>query len=343
MSAVAPLFATRITELYGIRLPVVASGLMWLSNADYVGAAANAGIMGFITAASFPAADDLRAEIRRCRALAGSHPFGVNIGIGHGEKDRKRIERDIGILGEEGVRFVETFGQNPEPYLKRMRDAGLIVTHKVPAVRFARKAQAVGVDAVIVVGGESGGHPGMDIVGTMVQAAVAARDLRLPLVVSGGMGVGAHIVAALALGADGIGIGTRFLVAEEIWAHRNYKERLLQTDETQTLLILQSLKKTRRALSNEKAHLVRRLEREHGPDIDVLFPHIAGKVGRAAYESGDFESAVLSCGQAVAFADRIEPLAAIVARLEAEARLALGRLDRLRRGTAAMIPEGVTA
>jgi NAD(P)H-dependent flavin oxidoreductase YrpB (nitropropane dioxygenase family) len=337
------LFTTRITELYGVRLPVVASGLMWLSNADYVGAAARAGIMGFMTAASFPGADALRAEIRRCRALAGGYPFGVNIGIGHGEKDRQRIERDVGILGEEGVRFIETYGQNPEPYLPRMRDAGLIVTHKVPAVRFARKAQAVGVDAIIVVGGESGGHPGMDLVGSMVQAAVAARDISLPLVVSGGMGVGAHLVAALALGADGIGVGTRFLVAEEIWAHRSYKERLVQTDETQTMLILQSLKKTRRALANDKARLVRGLEREHGPDIDVLFPHISGKVGRAAYQSGDADSAVLSCGQAVTFADRIEPLAAIVARLEAEARAALGRLDHLRGGVARPSAEGVSA
>jgi NAD(P)H-dependent flavin oxidoreductase YrpB (nitropropane dioxygenase family) len=337
------LFTTRITELFGIRLPVVASGLMWLSNADYVAAAANAGIMGFITAASFPAGDDLRAEIRRCRALAGANPFGVNVAIGHGDKDRQRIERVIGMLGEEGVRFVETFGQNPEPYLKQLHAAGLIVMHKVPAVRFARKAESVGVDAVIVVGGESGGHPGQDIVGSMVQAAVAARDIRLPLVVSGGMGVGAHIVAALALGADGIGIGTRFLVAEEIWAHRSYKERLVQTDETQTMLILQSLKKTRRALANEKARVVRALEREHGPDIDILFPHISGKVGRAAYRSGDTDSAVLSCGQAVAFADRIEPLAAIVARLEVEARSAFERLETLRGGAHSPALQGAHA
>jgi nitronate monooxygenase len=157
------------------------------------------------------------------------------------------------------------------------------------------------------------------------------------------MGVGAHIVAALALGADGIGIGTRFLVAEEIWAHRSYKERLVATDETQTMLILQSLKKTRRALANEKARVVRALEREHGPNIDILFPHIAGKVGRAAYQSGDAESAVLSCGQAVAFADRIEPLAAIVARLEAEARDALARLEHLRAGAQPPAPQRKSA
>ena len=124
MSAVEKFFTTRITELYGIRLPIVASGLMWLSNADYVAAAANAGIMGFITAASFPESDALRVEIRRCRELAGNNPFGVNIAIAHGDKERARIERVVGMLGEEGIRFVETFGQNPEPYLKQMREIG---------------------------------------------------------------------------------------------------------------------------------------------------------------------------------------------------------------------------
>jgi nitronate monooxygenase len=180
-----------------------------------------------------------------------------------------------------------------------------------------------------VIGAEAGGHPGMDLVGTMVQAAVAARDIRIPLIVAGGIGTGAHLVAALALGADGVAIGTRFLVAEEIWAHRRYKEHLVEADETQTSLILRSLRKTQRTLANEKAKLVEQLEREHGGDIDVLFPHITSKHARKAYETGDYEQAVLSLGQSVAFADRIEPLGAIVARLEDEARAALERLDRL--------------
>ena len=324
-----PLFRTRITELYGIRLPVIASGLMWLANADYVGAAVNAGLMGFMTSASFPDPNDLRNEIRRCREITQGKPFGVNIGVQAADKDSERISRVLDIVIGEGVRFVETYGHNPEALLPRLHDAGIKVLHKVPAVRFARKAQSVGVDAVTVIGAEAGGHPGMDLVGTMVQAGVAARDITIPLVVAGGIGTGAHLVAALALGADGVAIGTRFLVAEEIWAHRSYKERLVASDETQTALILRSLRKTQRTFANEKAKLVEQLEREHGGDIDILLPHITSKLARKAYETGDYEQAVLSLGQSVAFADRIEPLAAIVARLEHEARAALERLDRL--------------
>jgi len=322
-------FKTRITELYGIRLPVVASGLMWLANAEYVGAAVNAGVMGFMTAATFPEADALRSEIRRCREITEGKPFGVNIGIRAGDAEHERISRIIDIVVAEGVRFVETYGQNPEAYVARLHDAGIKILHKVPAVRFAKKAQAVGVDAVTVVGAEAGGHPGMDLVGTMVQAVAAAREIRIPLIVAGGLGTGAHIVAALAMGADGVAMGTRFLVSEEVWAHREYKERLLAADETHTTVILQSLKKTQRALANEKARLVAQLEREHGGNIDVLFPHIAGKLGRKAYETGSYEEAVLSVGQAVTFADRIEPFAAIVARLEAEAHVAMRRINAL--------------
>ena len=323
------LFRTRITELYGIRLPVIASGLMWLANADYVGAAVNAGLMGFMTSASFPEPETLRREIRRCRDITQGKPFGVNIGVRAGDKDQERVTRVLDIVIEEGVRFVETYGHNPEAHIPRLHGAGIKVLHKVPSVRHARKAQSVGVDAVTVIGAEAGGHPGMDLVGTMVQAGVAARDIRIPLIIAGGIGTGAHLVAALALGADGVAIGTRFLVAEEIWAHRGYKERLVAADETNTALILQSIKKTQRALANEKAKTVGQLEREHGGNIDVLLPHISGKLGRKAYESGDYDQAILSLGQSVAFADRIEPIAAIVARLENEARSALKRLDTL--------------
>jgi nitronate monooxygenase len=323
------LFRTRITELFGIRVPVVASGLMWLANADYVGAAVNAGLMGFMTAASLPDPEALRTEIRRCREITQGKPFGVNVGVRQGEKEHDRITRVLDVVIEEKVRFVETYGHNPEAYIPRLHGAGIKVLHKVPSVRFARKAQSVGVDAVTVIGAEAGGHPGTDPVGTMMQAALAARDIRIPLLVAGGIGTGAQLVAALAMGADGVAIGTRFLVAEEIWAHRAYKERLVAADETHTALILQSLKKTQRALANEKAKIVKQLEREHGGNIDVLMPHITGKLGRKAYETGEFEGAVLSLGQSVAFADRIEPLAAIVARLEEEALAALQRLERL--------------
>lgn len=322
-------FHTRVTELFGIRLPVVASGLQWLSTADYVVAAAHAGIIGFITAASFPELDDLRAEIRRCRELTDGKPFGVNISMLPKLAKGDRVDAVVDLVCEEGVRFVETAGRNPEPYLRRLHAAAIKVLHKVPTVRHARSAQAAGVDAIAVVGAECGGHPGTELIGTMVQAALAARDITIPLIAAGGIATGAQLVAALALGADGVAIGTRFLVAEEIWAHPDYKARLVAAQETDTTLVMASLRNSVRALRNETTETVQQIERELGGNLDALMPHIAGRVGRRAYESGDARFGVLSVGQSVAFADRIEPLATIVKRLEAEACTAMTRIASL--------------
>ncbi len=329
-----PTFRTRITELFGTRLPIVASGLQWLSTADYVAAAAHAGMIGFITAASFAELDELRAEIRRCHELADGRPFGVNISMLPKLAKGERVDAVLDLVCAEGVRFVETAGRSPEPYLPRLHAAGIKVLHKVPTVRHARSAQTAGVDAITVVGAECGGHPGTELVGTMVQAALAARDIRVPLVAAGGIATGAQLVAALALGADAVAIGTRFLVAEEIWAHADYKARLVAARETDTTLVLRSLKNTLRALRNETTATVQQIERELGGDLDALMPHIAGRVGRRAYETGDADRGVLSVGQAVAFADRIEPLAAIVRRIEDESRAALARLGGLRSSSA---------
>ena len=199
------LFKTRITELYGIKLPVIASGLQWLADPEYVGAAVNAGLMGFMTAASFKDVAALRAGIRRCREITGGKPFGVNIMIRVSRDGTDRVTPLIDAVIDEGVRFVETAGNNPEAYLKRFKDAGIKVLHKVPGVRYAKKAESLGVDAVTVVGAEAGGHPGVEPVGTMVAAAAAARAIKIPLIVAGGLGTGEQLVAALALGADGIG------------------------------------------------------------------------------------------------------------------------------------------
>jgi NAD(P)H-dependent flavin oxidoreductase YrpB (nitropropane dioxygenase family) len=324
-----PLFRTRITELFGIRLPLIAGGLHWLANADYVAAAVNAGIMGFITAASFPDNDTLRAEIRRCRTLAGGKPFGVNISMLPKLAPHERVEEIIDVVLEEGIPFVETSGRSPEAYLPRLRAGGVKVMHKVPAVKYALKAQELGVDAVALVGAECGGHPGLDVIGTFVQTAMAARSLRIPYVVGGGVGTGAHIVAALALGADGVLVGTRFLTCEEIRAHPDYKRRLIEADETHTALILHSLRNTMRVLRNDTATEVMEIERRGEGTLERLLPLVSGKVGRAAYETGDTSRGALSVGQAVVFADRVEPLGAIVARFEQEARDSYSRLRAL--------------
>ena len=325
---------TAATTLFGTRLPIVAGGLMWLSNADYVAAAARSGMMGFITAASFPESAALRAEIRRCRELCGSAPFGVNVSmlpkLVPGERTREVFE----TIAEEGVRFVETSGRNPEEFLPLLKSAGIKVLHKVPALRHAVKAAAIGVDAVAIVGAECGGHPGLDMVGTIVNAAWADSRLDIPYLIGGGIGHGSQIAAALAMGAAGVVMGTRFLVADEVWAHADYKRRLVQAQPTDTELCMQSVGNTVRSLRNETTGAVRALEtKQPGLTIQDLMPLVSGRIGREAYLSGDWSKGLLSAGHALAFVDRLEPLAAIVARLEQQMHEALRRLAPLSTAT----------
>lgn len=328
-------FKTRITELYGIRLPIVASGLMWLADPVYVAAVARAGLIGFMTAASFPDVQALREGIRRCRKLSEGKPFGVNIMIRVSRDGTDRVNPLIDAVIDEGVKFVETAGNNPEAYIRRLKDAGITVLHKVPGVlRYVKKAESLGADAVTVIGFEAGGHPGTDPVGTMVAGVAAARTVKIPVIAAGGIGTGEQLVAALALGAEGVAMGTRFLVSEEIWAHRAYKERLVAAGETDTTMLLQSMRNHQRALKTTHVAMIQQIEKTEPVDTAAILPHIMGTVGRKAYETGEYEKAMLSCGQGVVFADRIEPLAAIVDRIEAEARSAMGRLQGIYQGPA---------
>ena len=270
--------------------------------------------------------DKLRDEIRRCRDLCDGKPFGVNVSMLPKLVEGENTQRVFDIIAEENVPFVETSGRNPEAFIQDLHDAGIKVIHKAPNLRFALKAQSIGVDAVTVVGAECGGHPGLDMIGTMVQASMAGRGLEIPVVIGGGIGNGEQLVAALAMGADGVAIGTRFLVAEEIWAHRAYKEHLIEAKETDTTLVLQSLRNTLRALTNDTIAEVQKIEAESPGDLEALMPHISGKVGKEAYETGDWTKGALSVGQSVTFADKIEPLADIVRNIETEATSALERL-----------------
>jgi len=321
------LFSTSATELFGIRLPIVAGGLMWLADASYVAAAAHAGIIGFITAASFPDPQALRDEIRRCRDLCAGRPFGVNVSmlpkLVPGDRTREVFETVI----DEGVRFVETSGRNPEEFMPLLKGAGVKVLHKVPAVRYAVKAAEVGVDAVAIVGGECGGHPGLDMVGTYVNAAWAESCLDVPYLIGGGIGRGSQVIAALAMGAAGVVVGTRFVVADETWAHRDYKQRLVEALPTDTELTMHTVRNTVRTLRNETTAAVKAIEAQNlNVTIQDLMPLVAGHIGRDAYVTGDWSKGLLAAGHSLAFVDRIESLAMIVARFEQDMRLAMARL-----------------
>ena len=332
---VLPGIDTALTQMFGIRLPVVAGGLMWLANADYVAAAAQAGIIGFITAAGFPEPETLRAEIRRCRAMLGDLPFGVNISMLPKLVEGERTEEVFRLVADEGVRFIETSGRNPEPWLPITRANGIKVLHKVASLRHAVRAQEAGVDAVTIVGAECGGHPGMEMVGSMVNAGLAASRLRVPWLIGGGIGTGAQIAAVLSMGGAGVVIGTRFLAADEIPAQNLYKQALIGADETSTALVMQSIGNTVRALANDTTRELQQLEAAH-PDgaLDLLMPLIRGTVGRQAYQSGDVTRGLLSAGQSLGMVSRAEPLAGIVAELHRDLVAALDRAAALRPGKA---------
>lgn len=322
-----PVFETALTRTFGCRLPIVAGGLMWLSDASYVAAGAKAGVMSFITAASFPDPGDLRREIATCRAACGSLPFGVNVSMLPKLVEGEHIADTFRLIADEGIKFVETSGRNPEAFLPILKDAGITVLHKVPSVRYAIKAQSVGVDMVSIVGAECGGHPGLDLVGSMVNQALAEQKLKIPFLIGGGIGAGSQIIGALAAGAAGVVIGTRFLVAQEINAHDDYKNALVDATERDTALTLHSVRNTVRTLRNETTDIVRDLE-TNDPSIGIkaLMPYVSGAIGRKAYETGDVSRGLLSAGQSLGLTDRIAPLADIVAQLENEAAVAMARL-----------------
>ena len=319
---------TEVTRRLGTRLPIVAGGLQWLADAPYVSAAAQTGIIGFVTAASYPERADLRAEIRKTRRLCGDLPFGVNVSMLPKLVPGDQTEDIFRTIADEGVSVIETSGRNPEPYMPLLKELGFTVLHKVPAVRYALKAQAVGVDMVSIVGAECGGHPGMDMIGSFVNAAMAGRDMRIPFLIGGGVGHGSQLVAALAMGAAGVVMGTRLLVSEELTAHPDYKQALVNATERDTALTMGSVRNTIRTLANETTAEVARMEAEN-PDVTIqdLLPLVSGKIGKAAYETGDVSRGMLSAGHALGLTDKVEPMADIIARIEAQAAEAWGRLQ----------------
>jgi nitronate monooxygenase len=324
------LFRTRITDLFAIRHPILCGGLIWLADANYVAAAVNAGCMGFITALSFPDnAEDFRREIRKCRALTRDKPFGVSLAFSARPNVDKRLRPYLDIIAQERIAFVETSGGNPAQFIGVLKEAGAIVIHKVPAVRYALSAEKMGVDAITVVGGEAGGHPGIFMVGNMVQSALAADAIKLPLVIGGGMGTGRHLVTALAMGADAMLLGSRMLAASEIWAHPRYKERIVAANELDNRVVMKIFRRHHRVLDNDTARAVDELELRGVSDFDTYRGIVSGRITRRAYETGEWSRGMLDLGPAGVFAREVKPVEEIIDQLIDEAAAAKERLAAL--------------
>jgi NAD(P)H-dependent flavin oxidoreductase YrpB (nitropropane dioxygenase family) len=307
---------TRVTELLGIKYPIIQGGMQWLSDAPFAAAVSNGGGLGIITAMSFDDEEALRAEIRKCRELT-EKPFGVNVSMLPVVMEQDRAQAFFDVVVEEKVAMVETAGRNPAPYLPRLKEAGIKVMHKVPAVRFAKKAEEVGVDLVAIVGFECAGHPGMDDVTTLILLQKAARELAVPVIAGGGFCDGRGLVAALALGAEAILMGTRFLMTRECWAHPRIKEALLGADERSTVTIERSIRNTARVLDNRASRKALELEGK-GATLDELMTVISGRLGRKAYLDGDPDVGVIPCGQVIGLLNEIKSVKEVIEEIVRE-------------------------
>ncbi|WP_301541072.1 NAD(P)H-dependent flavin oxidoreductase [Paraburkholderia xenovorans] len=313
-------FRTRITDCFGIRHPILLGGMHHLGESGIVAAVVNAGAMGFITARSFSSTDALRGDLRRCRALTGGRPFGVNLTLSRRAEQNREVADWIRIALEEGVRHFESAGASPEQLVEPIQRGGGLLIHKCPSVRHAVSAQRLGVDALALVGLEEGGHPGANQLSAFVNGAYALEEIHIPLVIGGGIGNGRQIAAALALGADGVVMGSRFMVATEIAAHDALKQRIVAAGAHCSTAILASLGDTWRVMDNEAAREVQRLEaagaRRHSEFGDLI---LSSRTRQRVYRDGEVEAGIVSLGPAGGFADAIVPAAQIVGQLIGEA------------------------
>jgi NAD(P)H-dependent flavin oxidoreductase YrpB (nitropropane dioxygenase family) len=318
---------TAFTETFGVRHPIVQGGMQWVGRAELVAAVANAGALGMLTALTQPTPDDLAREISRTRELT-DQPFGVNLTI-LPTITPPPYDEYRNVIIDCGVKVVETAGSSPAPHLPHFHAAGIKVLHKCTSVRHAVKAQALGVDGISIDGFECAGHPGEDDVPGLVLIAAAAERISIPMIASGGFADARGLVAALALGADGINMGTRFMCTEESPIHRNIKEAIVAASEVDTELIFRSLRNTARVARNSISQEVVEILSSGGKFEDVRHL-VAGARGRAVFDSGDPEAGIWTAGTVQGLIHDVPTVGELVERIVAESEaLIAGRLTGL--------------
>lgn len=319
---------TRITDLFGIRVPILAGGLMWLSDARYVAAVVRAGAMAFMTARSFTPVERFVEELARCADLAQGRPFGVNLSLSNRPGANDDVRRQLEAAVRAGVRFFETVGPAPATLMRAIHDAGGVAIHKCARVEHALKAEDAGADAIALVGMEAAGHPGTNPLPASVLCSIALERLRCPLAMGGGIGTSRQVAAALALGCEAVVIGTRLLACDEVGIHRGYRERLIASGGEDSVVVLRSTGNPWRVLDNATAREVGRLEGQGASRYEDFGELALGTYGRdGAYVGGDPERGLLSMGPSIAFVDRAESVATVIERLTA------GVATRLRRAS----------
>ena len=323
-------FQTRITQLLGIDYPIVQGGMRWAARAELAAAVGNAGGIGFISAHTQPTPADLEREIRRTRELTDK-PFGVNLTL---LPANTGFDYDgyVRVIVENAVPVVETAGSNPAKYVPALKAGGVKIIHKCTSVRFASKAEQLGVDAVSIDGFECAGHPGEDDIPALVLIPAAVAKVKIPILACGGFADGRGLIAALALGAEGINMGTRFLLTRESPLHDSLKAHLVATSERGTVLVGRSYGDSSRVLRNQVAAAALEREKQGGATHKDLAPLIGAASWIKAMEQGDIDGGAIPVGMVVGLIDDVPSCADLIARIVAEARLLVG--ERLRAAVA---------
>ena len=310
---------TRITELFGIQHPIVQGGMHFVGLAEMASAVSNAGGLGIITGLTQSTPELLAKEIAKCKDMTDK-PFGVNLTFLPGFANPPYPEYIQAII-EGGVRIVETAGRSPEAYMPAMKAAGVKVIHKCTSVRHSLKAERIGCDAVSVDGFECGGHPGEDDIPNMILLPRAAEELKIPFVASGGMGTASQLVAALALGADGINMGTRFIATQEAPVHPDVKAAVLNATERDTRLIMRPLRNTARVLDGPATQRVLKIQNDRRDAL--TFDDIKGEVANVyprVMKDGNLDAGPWSCGMVAGLIHDVPTCADLIASIVAEAR-----------------------
>jgi NAD(P)H-dependent flavin oxidoreductase YrpB (nitropropane dioxygenase family) len=320
---------TRITELFGIKHPIIQGGMHYVGFAELAAAVSNAGGLGIITGLTQRTPELLAKEIARCRDMTDK-PFGVNLTFLPAMMQPPYPEY-IAVIVESGVRIVETAGRSPEAFMPALKTAGIKVIHKCTSVRHSLKAEQIGCDAVSVDGFECGGHPGEDDIPNMILLPRAADELKIPFVASGGMADARSLVAALAMGAEGMNMGTRFIATKDAPVHENVKKAIVEATELDTRLVMRPLRNTERVLKNAGVDKLLEIEKEKGAKtrIEDIHELVAGVYPRVMIE-GEMDAGAWSCGMVVGLINDIPTVGELIDRIMSEAEeLVRGRLERL--------------
>lgn len=319
---------TKLTTLLGVEHPIISGGMMRVSTAELVSAVANAGAFGFLTALTQPTPEALVKEVERTRSMT-DRPFGVNLTILPTLKPIPYEEYGRAII-ESGVKVVETAGRSPEPFVPPFEAAGVKVIHKCTTVKHAVKAQSVGCAAVEIDGFEAAGHPGEDDIPSLILVPRAVDALSIPVIACGGFSDGRGLVAALAMGAVGISMGTRFLGTQEAPVHDNLKQKLVEASELDTQLIFRKFKNTARVFKNSVAIQVAEIESRHDSEFEDVADLVAGARGAVVLEDGDMEHGIWSAGVSAGLIHDIPTVAELVSRIVGQAEeIISGRLPSL--------------